>query len=248
MFEGVPVDNINGHSRARFRERDRQRCFGHAVHAERRLLAQAVRGARLAERLDGRRVDRLRTVEREAPSREIEPRRAPHGPCRQRVREVRAARHGRAELGDPAHPVAGDGEEILWCREGEVEARQHRRHQHSDEPHVVIQRKPRDTDVLGSDARGLDDRIDVLDETAVGQHHALRVIRRPARELQDADQVGIVRRPFPMARVTAQLVERDRRRISRAARHERGERRIDENQRGLRVADTRPRLGDELFE
>ena len=45
----VAVDEVDAHPRSRHRERDRERGFGHAVHAERRLAVEPVRRARVAE-------------------------------------------------------------------------------------------------------------------------------------------------------------------------------------------------------
>ena len=78
---------------------------------------------------------------------------AAHRACRERVREVRSAGDRAAEVRHPAHPVARRGEEVLRRGEGEVEAREHRRHEQPDEPHVVVQRQPRHADVLVARAR-----------------------------------------------------------------------------------------------
>ena len=91
-----------------------------------------------------------------------------------------------------------------------------------DESHVVVERQPRDADVVGSEAGRGDDAVEVGGDAAVRQHHALRIGCRAARVLEDRERIGIVggahvrrRARRDRARVRAR---RGRRRAGRRAR------------------------------
>ena len=65
-----------------------------------------------------------------------------------------------------------------------------RREHEADEAHVVIERQPRDADVVRPAAQTvLHDALDVRGEVRVGERDALRPRRRPARELEEGDVV-----------------------------------------------------------
>ena len=60
----------------------------------------------------------------------------------------------------------------------------------------MVQRQPRHGSVgLGVDGGGLDDGVEVGGDAPVREHHALRVGRGPARELQDRERVRVVTGP-----------------------------------------------------
>ena len=142
-----------------------------------------------------------------------------------------------------------------WRRaEHELEAVQHRRHQQPDEPHVVVQRQPRHRAVLGPMPGGLDDRVDVLDDAAVGEHHALgsavdplvnwRIARRSgssAGSLVLRASLAVTRRRPSSSRPTGEGVARRGGRNGASSA-------VDEHHRGVGVHDAPPGLVDELFD
>ena len=253
MLERVAIDGVDLQAHAEVRERHRQRRLGHPEHRERRLGVETVRRGGGAERFHGRGVDGLGAVERQAPRRQVEAALAAERTRRERVGEVRARGDRAAVLRDPLEPRAGGGEEVGRRAEHELEARQHRRHQQADEPHVVVQGEPRHRAVLARDPDGFGDRGDVGEDAPVGEHHALRIRGGPARELEDGQTVGIVGRPHELIGGHAgclggELVEADEGGVRGRGIEERRELGVDDHDRCVGAVDAPQGLVDELFD
>ena len=125
-------------------------------------------------------------------SRSLHPLERPGG---QHPREVGPGRRRAAVVGDPLHPVAGVGEEVLRRGLHERGARRHRDREEPDQAHVVVQRQPRHHDVVAATSPAASAAgVDVRRQHPVGDHHALRLAGRAARVLQDDEPLGVGRR------------------------------------------------------
>ena len=144
------------------------------------------------EGLDRVGVDGLGAVEGDAHARQVEALHPLERPCGQHPGEVRPGGGRAAEVGDPLHPAAGVGEEVLRRGLHEVGAARHGQGEQADQPHVVVQRQPRDGHVVGGvDLAGLGDGVEVRAQHPVGQHHALGLGRGAAGVLQDHQPLGV---------------------------------------------------------
>ena len=192
-LEHDPVDRVGHEPSIARRERAGDRHLGHAErreHATRREPEPARLGD---ERIDGLRVDRLRTGQRDGEIRQVEVLHPLERPGGEHPREVRPGGRRCAVVGEPLHPVARVGEEVLRRRLHEVDALGHRHREEPDQAHVVVQRQPRHEQLLVAHLGRLGQRIDVGAQHPVGDHHALGFARRTARVLQDHQTLGIVR-------------------------------------------------------
>ena len=171
---------------------------------------EAERLGRGDERLDGVGVDRLGAGQGQRQRRQVEVRRIRfERPGRQHPREVRAGGGRAAPVGDPLHPVARVGQEVL------------RRGLHERRRRVVIgiARKPtrpmswysgshETITSSGHELGRLAAGVDVRRQHAVGDHHALRLARRAARVLQDHEPLGVGRRDLEARRRSARRARR----------------------------------------
>ena len=117
----------------------------------------------------------------------------------------------------------------------------------------MIQGQPRHGPVLAGHPDSLGDRVDVGQDAAVGEHHALRIRGGPARELQDRETVGIVGgADEPLGRqpgcLRDELVEANDGGAFRGRIEERRELGVDDEHVGVGALDAPQGLVDELFD
>ena len=229
------------------------RHLGHAKGAEDGAGPEAETLGFGDEAVDGVRVDGLGPVERDPQARQVEVAHALESAGDEHPREVGAGGDAAPVLGDPLHPVAGMGEEVLRGGQHEIDAEAHRRGQEPDQSHVVIQREPRHHDVVVVELGGGGDGVEVRSEHAVGDHHALGLAGGPARVLQNDEalrigcrlDMGIGRQPGG-ARLDRR--QRDRGWVARHRFVERRQLVVDHEQPGVAVPDPSPGRRDELLE
>ena len=173
---------------SRRRGRHAQAALGQAVDGPQRLGPEAERREARREALDRAGEDGFGAVQRDAPGRQIEP-------FEIGVRDLaRAQVEGEVGRGGDGAAMPRDRLEPAH-RLGEEGQRRHRDDRHAvverpepraDQAHVVVQRQPRDADVVAAQLEGLAEGADVGEQVGVRQRHALRRARAPRRVLDRA--------------------------------------------------------------
>ena len=248
-LEGGPVDRVEAQTGARLGEGASNGQLGHAEGGERGPGVEAVGDGGGAERLDGGGVDRLGAVQGDAPPGQVEAAHAAERPGGQRIGEVGPGRGRAAVVGDPLHPAGGRGHEVLRGAQHQAGARDHRQGQQPDQAHVVIQGEPGHDHVLvgiETDRRG--GGVEVGQDRAVGQHHALWIGGGAGRELQHGQVVRADLGRHEVGGPAGDVVEQDCRRIAGERFEEGGQVGVHQHHVRVGAVDAQPRLEDELVE
>ena len=151
----------------------------------------------LVEAFECRRRHRFRTIERKAPTRQIDAVELTVANTieAQRVGEVRSSAHAGAVVRDRLKPTRRTGDEKLRRHQRQRSRTDERGEKRADETHVVIERQPRDPTVLEPIAFGVrgekraEDRVHVGKNLRVRQRNCLGSIGRARRELNEPQSV-----------------------------------------------------------
>jgi hypothetical protein len=154
---------------------DEQRRFGEAIAWIERLAAKAARRERVGEARERLGPDRLRARERDVPAAEVELGALLGADAldAELVGEVRPAAGGAAIPRHRAQPSRGLLEECRRRHDDHRKSRVQRLDDTSDQAHVVVRRQPVDGDAAAVQSERACDRVGVVQDVRVGQHHAL---------------------------------------------------------------------------
>jgi len=188
----VAIEREGTKWRTHFREAHGKGGLREPVHGEHRI-ARELRGCEACEELVAELDrDRLRAVENETHRGEVET-------CNLAipqhlevvlVAEIRRAEDGRAHARGEGEPQQRPADEELGRHQVRVHAVREHDDVEADQPHVVRERHPRETDVVLVEARRLGTAADVGENVAVGEHHPLRVAGGAGGELDEGDVIG----------------------------------------------------------
>ena len=193
VLERLPAEALDAGQASRRRGGHAQAALGQAVDRPHRLGPEAERREARREALDRAGEDGFGAVQRDAPRRQIEPFEIGVRDLARAQVEGEVGRRGdgaampRDRL-EPAHRLGQEGQ------------RRHRDDRHAvverpepraDQAHVVVQRQPRDADVVAGHLEGLAEGADVGEQVGVRQRHALRRARAPRRVLDQRQRIRV---------------------------------------------------------
>ena len=166
---------------------DRQGRLGQAVARRDDALEAEVR----LERVDRRQAHGLGARERRLEASQIESGRVPDVAHAVAVAEVRRDRERRADLRDQGEPLSRVAE--IGRQEPDRRTGERRRERAADQPHVVVERKPRHDAIVDGDPGRLGHEVDGRHHVLVGEHDTARVAGAPRGVLQEAQIVRLRR-------------------------------------------------------
>ena len=174
-LEGPARDAVHLRAAAHGREREPDRALGEAVDRHHGLRPEAAGRETSGEALHRARADRLGAVQGCTPGGEIESleRLVRDAPRAQLVGEIRRCRQRRPPLVDGPQPPFGARKERGGGQERQRQAVVEAGQPGADEPHVVVEGQPADSDVGGAHLEAGGDRADVGEQVVVGEQDAL---------------------------------------------------------------------------
>ena len=86
---------------------------------------------------------------------------------------------------DGSQPAFGAGEEAERRHHHQRDSKIEAGEPGADQPHVVIERKPTDEDIVWTEIGRMSDGTDIGQQVGVGEHHAFRVARAPRSVLNE---------------------------------------------------------------
>jgi hypothetical protein len=190
--QAMPVEREGPHRRSGRREAHGERGLRETVHRIHGIARQAGGSEPRQELVAKLNRDRLRAVEDEPDAREIQSldrALAEHLEV-VLVAEVRRAEDARADAARERQPQQRPADEELRRHEVRVDAVVEHDEMEADQPHVVGERHPGETDVILREPRRLRRAARVGDDVAVRQHHALGLAGRARGELDEGDVLG----------------------------------------------------------
>ncbi len=196
--ELVAVETMNerfGFDRA---ERHRDAGFRHAIHREHRRTPEARRTKQIGEAPHHRRRDRLGAVAEQAHAGQIDVDKIVRRHAIQHMLQTEVGRtdHRRAMPGDLPQPEHRLGDEFGGIELDLPHAAIQRHEMEGDQAHVVVIRHPAQRRFAGQGLHGIGDFLDVAEQVAVRQAHALGQAGGPRGKLQ-IDEIVLLRVELP---------------------------------------------------